>query len=90
MWAEPQPGFCASTMQTRNGEISATTPLDDHIFGMMMKSFDHDGFRMDVLTTNIEGNDFSNREGKEACSTNALMDGGLPFFGDEFAASPGL
>lgn len=31
----------------RNWEISATTPLDDHIFGIMMKDFDHEGFRMD-------------------------------------------
>ena len=28
-------------------EIGATTPLDDHIFGIMMKDFDHEGFRMD-------------------------------------------
>lgn len=31
----------------RNWEIGATTPLDDHIFGIMMKDFDHEGFRMD-------------------------------------------
>lgn len=28
-------------------KIAATTPLDDHVFGIVMKGFEHDGFRMD-------------------------------------------
>ena len=32
---------------SRSWEIEATTPLDDHIFGIVMKDFDHEGFRMD-------------------------------------------
>lgn len=28
-------------------EVGATTPLDDHVFGIVMRDFQHDGFRMD-------------------------------------------
>jgi hypothetical protein len=31
----------------RSWEIGATTPLDDHIFGIVMRDFEHEGFRMD-------------------------------------------
>jgi hypothetical protein len=39
--------FWELSARQRSWEISATTPLDGHLFTIMMKEFDHEGFSMD-------------------------------------------
>lgn len=39
--------FLDLSASPRYWEIDATTPLDDHVFGIIMRDLEHDGFRMD-------------------------------------------
>lgn len=39
--------FVDLSTQPSYWEIGATTPLDDHVFGIVMRDLEHDGFRMD-------------------------------------------